>query len=69
MIHYILYYCIKHNTMTDQKEKTRQILVRDIPQNVYDFIIDEQIKTMKKGDKKSLSAIIITILEKAITKS
>jgi len=55
--------------MATNKEKTRDVLVRDIPAEAYNFIIDEQSKFIKEGTRKSLSTIIIEYLTIGIAQS
>jgi hypothetical protein len=36
-----------------------------IPKELYDFVIDEQSKSLKEGNRKSLGAIMLELAEKA----
>ena len=52
--------------MADKKEKTKDVLVRDIPDELYNYMIDEQAKLLKKGERKSLGAILIELAQKGV---
>jgi hypothetical protein len=55
--------------MADKKEKSKDVLVRDIPEETYGFIIDVQVTLLKQGQRKSLSNIILEYLTKGIEAS
>jgi hypothetical protein len=47
-------------------ESKREILVRNIPKELYDFVIDEQSRSLKEGNRKSLGAIMLELAEKGM---
>ena len=55
--------------MADKKDKSKDVLVRDIPEETYAFIIDVQVTLLKQGQRKSLSNIILEYLTKGIEAS
>jgi hypothetical protein len=55
--------------MADKKEKTKDILVRDIPDETYNYIIDEQTRLVKEGHRKSLGALLLEYAKKGIDQS
>lgn len=52
-----------------EKDKKRDILVRDIPEDIYNWILEEQFKALKSGERKSLSAIAIELIKKGASKA
>ena len=52
--------------MAENKGKFKDILVRDIPESLYLFIIDEQTKSLKEGNRKSLGTVIIELATKGM---
>ena len=55
--------------MADKKEKTKDILVRNIPDKTYNYIIDEQTRLVKEGNRKSLGALLLEYAIKGIEQS
>ena len=57
---------VSNNIQMTNTESKREILVRNIPKELYDFVIDEQSKSLKEGNRKSLGAIMLELAEKGM---